>query len=97
MNSSIRSVHDSPKYLQFVWVLDGANMSTVHILDYVAGNVRSLVNAIEKVGYTVQWIRNPEDVQDAEVCDQAKQELNGHDTECMQSFRATADGLNTRN
>ncbi len=42
-------------------------MPTVHVLDYVAGNVRSLVNAIEKVGYTVEWIKEPRDVQDAEV------------------------------
>ena len=39
----------------------------VHLLDYVAGNIRSLVNAIEKVGYEVEWIRKPEDVQYAEV------------------------------
>ncbi|KAK0755157.1 hypothetical protein B0T18DRAFT_400773 [Schizothecium vesticola] len=37
-------------------------MPTVHLLDYVAGNVRSLVNAIEKVGYQVEWIRSPEEV-----------------------------------
>lgn len=42
-------------------------MPTVHLLDYVAGNVRSLVNAIEKVGYTVEWIRTPEDLPKAEV------------------------------
>jgi imidazoleglycerol phosphate synthase glutamine amidotransferase subunit HisH len=42
-------------------------MPTVHLLDYVAGNIRSLVNAIEKVGYTVEWIRSPEDVVKAEV------------------------------
>ncbi|EEY14303.1 imidazole glycerol phosphate synthase hisHF [Verticillium alfalfae VaMs.102] len=41
-------------------------MPTVHLLDYVAGNVRSLVNAIEKVGYQVEWIRKPEDVPSAE-------------------------------
>ncbi|KAI4865834.1 imidazole glycerol phosphate synthase HisHF [Hypoxylon rubiginosum] len=41
-------------------------MPTVHLLDYVAGNVRSLVNAIEKCGYTVDWIRGPEDVPRAE-------------------------------
>ncbi|KAK4039883.1 hypothetical protein C8A01DRAFT_46701 [Parachaetomium inaequale] len=41
-------------------------MPTVHLLDYVAGNVRSLVNAIEKVGYEVEWIRSPEDVANAE-------------------------------
>ncbi|KAJ9648854.1 Histidine biosynthesis bifunctional protein hisB [Coniosporium apollinis] len=37
-------------------------MPTVHLLDYVAGNVRSLVNAIEKLGYTVEWIKSPADV-----------------------------------
>ncbi|OMP85136.1 Imidazole glycerol phosphate synthase hisHF [Diplodia seriata] len=42
-------------------------MPSIHLLDYVAGNVRSLVNAIEKVGYTVEWIRSPEDVAKAET------------------------------
>ncbi|KAI0105157.1 imidazole glycerol phosphate synthase HisHF [Hypoxylon sp. NC0597] len=41
-------------------------MPTVHLLDYVAGNVRSLVNAIEKCGYTVDWIRSPDEVSRAE-------------------------------
>lgn len=40
---------------------------TVHLLDYVAGNIRSLVNAIEKVGGKVEWIRTPEQVRNAEV------------------------------
>ena len=42
-------------------------MPTVHLLDYVAGNVRSLVNAIQKVGYTVEWIKEPADVLEADV------------------------------
>lgn len=42
-------------------------MPTVHLLDCVAGNIRSLVNAIEKVGFTVEWIKNPEDVAKADV------------------------------
>lgn len=42
-------------------------MPTVHLLDYVAGNVRSLVNAIEKVGYTVEWVKSPADVAAAHV------------------------------
>ena len=42
-------------------------MPVVHLLNYVAGNVRSLVNAIEKVGYTVEWITSPEEVERAEV------------------------------
>ncbi|EGX93305.1 imidazole glycerol phosphate synthase hisHF [Cordyceps militaris CM01] len=39
---------------------------TVHLLDYVAGNIRSLVNAIETLGYQVEWITSPEDVPKAE-------------------------------
>ena len=42
-------------------------MPTVHILDYVAGNVRSLANAIEKLGFTITWIVKPEDIEHAEV------------------------------
>ncbi|KAF2794063.1 imidazole glycerol phosphate synthase HisHF [Melanomma pulvis-pyrius CBS 109.77] len=41
-------------------------MPAVHLLDYVAGNVRSLVNAIEKVGYTVELVKSPADVPAAE-------------------------------
>ncbi|KAI5467141.1 hypothetical protein BGZ63DRAFT_449326 [Mariannaea sp. PMI_226] len=41
-------------------------MPTVHLLDYVAGNIRSLVNAIESQGYEVEWVRSPEDVPKAE-------------------------------
>jgi glutamine amidotransferase/cyclase len=44
-------------------------MPTVHLLNYVAGNIRSLVNAIEKVGYQVEWINDPTDVAKAEVRD----------------------------
>ena len=42
-------------------------MPTVQLLDYVAGNRRSLVNAIERLGYTVEWIARPEDVANAQV------------------------------
>ncbi|GAB7344405.1 hypothetical protein MBLNU457_2258t1 [Dothideomycetes sp. NU457] len=40
--------------------------TTVHMLDYVAGNIRSLVNALEKAGATVEWIKSPEDVAKAD-------------------------------
>lgn len=43
-------------------------MPTVHLLNYVAGNIRSLVNAIEKLGWTIAWIESPDDVAKAEVC-----------------------------
>ncbi len=42
-------------------------MPTVHLLDYVAGNVRSLANAIEKLGYHIKWVKRPEELEDAEV------------------------------
>lgn len=42
-------------------------MPTIHLLDYAAGNIRSLVNAIEKLGWEVEWIRSPEDVAKADV------------------------------
>jgi len=50
-------------------------MSKVYLLDYVAGNVRSLVNAIEKVGYTIEWVRSPEDVEKADVSTETNQWL----------------------
>lgn len=51
--------------------IPSSTMSTVHLLDYAAGNIRSLVNAIEKLGYTVEWVKSPDDVANAEVrtCD----------------------------
>ncbi|KAJ5102862.1 histidine biosynthesis bifunctional protein hisB [Penicillium argentinense] len=41
-------------------------MPTVHLLDYVAGNIRSLVNAINQVGYEVAWVKTPQDVKNAD-------------------------------
>ncbi|EPY50492.1 imidazoleglycerol-phosphate synthase [Schizosaccharomyces cryophilus OY26] len=38
----------------------------VSILDYGSGNVRSLVNAIQHLGYEVDWIRNPDEIEKAE-------------------------------
>ena len=42
-------------------------MPTVHLLDYVAGNVRSLANAIEKLGFQIEWIQDPKQIENAEV------------------------------
>ncbi|TVY42579.1 Imidazole glycerol phosphate synthase [Lachnellula occidentalis] len=58
-------------------------MPKVHLLDYVAGNVRSLVNAIEKVGYTVEWIKSPADVEKA---DKLILPGVGHFGHCMSQF-----------
>ncbi|CZR60702.1 probable bifunctional histidine biosynthesis protein hishf [Phialocephala subalpina] len=60
-------------------------MPKVYLLDYVAGNVRSLVNAIEKVGYTVEWIKTPEDVEKA---DKLILPGVGHFGYCMTQFSA---------
>lgn len=43
-------------------------MPVVHMLDYAAGNIRSLINAIEKLGWQVEWIKEPKDIEKAEVC-----------------------------
>ncbi|PQE04993.1 imidazole glycerol phosphate synthase hisHF protein [Rutstroemia sp. NJR-2017a BBW] len=58
-------------------------MSKVYLLDYVAGNVRSLANAIEKVGYTIEWIRSPEDIPKA---DKLILPGVGHFGHCMTQF-----------
>lgn len=49
---------------------------TVHLLDYVAGNVRSLVNAIEKLGFRVMWVKEPADISKAEVQKKTKRAPN---------------------
>ena len=46
---------------------DSDDMPTVHLLDYAAGNIRSLKNAIKKLGWEVAWIESPDDVAKAEV------------------------------
>ena len=51
-------------------------MPKVHLLDYAAGNIRSLVNAIEKLGWEVEWIESPDDVAKAEVSDSIPLRLN---------------------
>ncbi|KAK7749178.1 Histidine biosynthesis bifunctional protein hisB [Diatrype stigma] len=41
-------------------------MSKVYLLDYDAGNWQSLVNAIEKLGYSIEKIKNPDDIAKAD-------------------------------
>ena len=55
-----------------------SKMPKVHLLDYAAGNIRSLVNAIEKLGWEVEWIESPDDVAEAEVSKE-----NCYDRVCM--------------
>lgn len=37
------------------------------MLDYGAGNVRSLVNAINHLGYDITFVKDPSDIPKAEV------------------------------
>jgi glutamine amidotransferase/cyclase len=39
----------------------------LYLLDYGAGNVRSLANSLAKIGYEFEWIKSPEDFDKAEV------------------------------
>lgn len=40
----------------------------LYLLDYGAGNVRSLANSIHKLGYEFEWITKVEDFEKADVC-----------------------------
>ena len=40
---------------------------TVSILSYGAGNIRSLVNAIERIGFETKFVEDPKDIEKAEV------------------------------
>ncbi|KAF2670933.1 glutamine amidotransferase:cyclase [Microthyrium microscopicum] len=62
-------------------------MPTVYLLDYVAGNIRSLVNAIEKLGWTVDWIKSPEDVAKADALILPGV---GHFGHCLSQFSSAA-------
>lgn len=39
----------------------------LYLLDYGAGNVRSLANSLKKLGYDFQWISSPDDFAKATV------------------------------
>ncbi|CAB4483988.1 unnamed protein product [Rhizophagus irregularis] len=41
-------------------------MGGLYLLDYGAGNVRSLVNAVNKLGYEIEWVKEPDDILKAE-------------------------------
>ncbi|KAL1914310.1 uncharacterized protein VTP21DRAFT_9003 [Calcarisporiella thermophila] len=39
---------------------------TIYLLDYGAGNVRSLANAVHHIGYDFEWVKDPSDISKAE-------------------------------
>lgn len=51
-----------PSFCQFI----STNMPTITVLDYGAGNIRSLLNALKLLGYDVSFVKEPGDIQKAE-------------------------------
>lgn len=39
----------------------------LYMLDYGAGNVRSLVNAVNRLGYEIEFVKDPSDILKAQV------------------------------
>ena len=39
----------------------------LYMLDYGAGNVRSLVNAVHRLGYEIEFVKDPSDILKAQV------------------------------
>lgn len=54
-----RGLHARPSHARQVAVGAGGSGKTVTLLDYGAGNVRSVRNAITKLGYTIKDVRHP--------------------------------------
>lgn len=44
-----------------------ADRPKLYLLDYGAGNVRSLANSIHKLGYDFEWVKDASDLEKAEV------------------------------
>lgn len=42
-------------------------MTRLYMLDYGAGNVRSVVNAVKHLGYDIKFVEDPSDLSKAEV------------------------------
>lgn len=43
-------------------------LPVVHVLDLESGNLRSLSNALQKLGYDAHWLKSPADgIEDAQV------------------------------
>lgn len=52
-------------------------MPGLYMLDYGAGNVRSLVNAVNRLGYDLQFVKDPSDILKADVSKERKQGGSG--------------------
>lgn len=45
-----------------------ASRARLFLLDYGAGNVRSLANSLTELGFTYEWIESAQDFDKADVC-----------------------------
>lgn len=48
------------------------------LLDYGAGNVRSLANSLERLSIPYKWVEKPEDLETAEVSHSLERTLSSH-------------------
>lgn len=48
-------------------VMSSSSSTRLFLLDYGAGNVRSLANSLTELGFTYEWITGPEDFDKADV------------------------------
>ena len=39
----------------------------IYILDYGGGNTRSLTNSIKRLGFDFEWVKEPKDLEKADV------------------------------
>jgi hypothetical protein len=62
-------------------------MTGLYMLDYGAGNVRSLVNAINHLGYDITYVKDPSDIALAEVKQFLERKKNLEYTEQFFSIR----------
>lgn len=50
----------------------------LYLLDYGAGNVRSLANSLTKLGYEFTWVTSPDDLANASVRPHISHSLPSH-------------------
>lgn len=69
-------------------------MTGTYLLDYGAGNVRSLVNAVKKLGHDITFVKDPSDILKADV---KKKKKSCADVCCNSSeiFRSPIEDLTT--
>lgn len=62
----LRSPHASQRPIMCAQASRPTGQQTVTVLDYGAGNVRSLQNAIESLGFNIHWVKTSSDIDNAD-------------------------------